>query len=75
MMTIEELKPNLLALSESERLALAEFLFESLEDGTETARYDVNDEEVFRRMAEAEVDPSVLITSEEFHRRVTAFRA
>ena len=48
-------------LSEEERAALASQLLH----GLETPVYDVSDEEVFRRMREAEEDPSVLVSFDE----------
>ena len=70
MTTAEELKPSLLALSEEERLKLADFLYESVEDCEQDEHHFVSDEEVMRRAAEAEADPSVWISHEEFVRGV-----
>jgi putative addiction module component (TIGR02574 family) len=66
MSTIEELKPSLLALPEGDRLELAEFLFACLEDSAESGHHDVSDEEVSRRIAEVDADPSIMLSQEEF---------
>jgi hypothetical protein len=60
-MKLEELALEASKLSEEERASLASRLLHSLE----TAIYSVPDEEVRRRMGEAEADPNVLITFDE----------
>jgi putative addiction module component (TIGR02574 family) len=65
MTTVEELKPSLLALSEEERLTLADFLYESVEDAGWSGHHDVSDEEVMRRATELEADPSIAISLEQ----------
>jgi putative addiction module component (TIGR02574 family) len=65
MTTVEELKPSLLALSEEERLTLADFLYESVEDREQDEHHFVSDREVMRRAAELEADPSIAISLEQ----------
>lgn len=60
-MKLEEIVAEASKLSEEERASLASRLLHSLE----TPVYAVSDEEVQRRMREAEVDPRVLITFDE----------
>ena len=60
-MKLEEIAEAASKLSEEERASLASRLLHGLESPV----YDVSDEEVFRRMKEAEEDPSVLITFDE----------
>lgn len=57
-MKLEEIATEASKLSEEERAALASRLLHGLESPV----YQVSDEEVARRMDEAERDPSVLIT-------------
>lgn len=57
-MKLEEIAAEASKLSEEERAALASRLLHGLESPV----YQVSDEEVVRRMDEAERDPSVLIT-------------
>lgn len=60
-MRLEEIAAAASKLSEEERASLASRLLH----GLETPVYEVSDEEVVRRMAEAERDPSVLLTFDE----------
>ena len=60
-MKLEQIAEEASKLPEEQRAALASRLLH----GLETPVYDVSDEEVFRRMREAEDDPSVLITFDE----------
>jgi hypothetical protein len=57
-MKLEEIVVEASKLSEEERASLASQLLH----GLETPMYEVSDEEVVRRVREANVDPSVLIT-------------
>jgi hypothetical protein len=61
MMKLEEIAKEAAMLPEEERASLASRLLH----GLETPVYDVSDEEVFRRIREADEDPTVLITFEE----------
>lgn len=60
-MKLEEILKEASKLPEEERASLASRLLH----GLETAVYDVTDEEVMERMAEAESDPSALMTFDE----------
>ena len=60
-MKLEEVVAEASKLSEEERASLASQLLH----GLETPVYPVSDEEVGRRMREADADPSVLITFDE----------
>ena len=60
-MELEEIVSEAAMLPEEERAALASLLLH----GLETPVYDVSDDEVFRRIREADEDPTVLITFEE----------
>ena len=60
-MKLEEIAAEASKLSEEERASLASRLLHSLE----TPVYTVSDQEVRRRMSEAEADPRVLITFDE----------
>ena len=60
-MKLEEIAAEASKLSEEERASLASRLLHSLE----TPVYMVSDQEVRRRMSEAEGDPRVLITFDE----------
>jgi hypothetical protein len=60
-MKLEEIVAEASKLSEEERASLASQLLH----GLETPVYSVSDEEVRRRMREADEDPSVLITFDE----------
>ncbi len=60
-MKLEEIAAEACKLSEEERASLASQLLH----GLETAVYSVSDEEVRRRVHEADTDPSVLITFDE----------
>ena len=60
-MKLEEIAREASKLPEKQRAALASQLLH----GLETPVYDVSDDEVFRRMREAEADPSVLISFDE----------
>lgn len=60
-MKLEEIAAEASKLSEEERASLASWLLH----GLESPIYQVSDEEVMRRRAEAERDPSVLITFDE----------
>ncbi len=67
-MTVAELKPNLLDLSAPDRAELASFLLESL---PEPSLEDITDDddglaEATRRAEEADRDPSVMISQDEF---------
>lgn len=57
-MKLEEIADQAAKLPEEERASLASRLLH----GLETPVYEVPDEEVFRRIREADADPSVLIT-------------
>ena len=57
-MKLEEIVAEASKLPEEERASLASQLLH----GLETPVYSISDEEVGRRMREAEADPSVLIT-------------
>ena len=57
-MKLEEIAEYASKLPEEQRAALASRLLH----GLETPVYDVSDGEVFRRMKEAEEDPSVMIS-------------
>ncbi|MCF7733234.1 MAG: hypothetical protein K9N23_16205 [Akkermansiaceae bacterium] len=61
MMKLEEIVREAAMLPEEERASLASRLLH----GLETPVYDVSDDEVFRRIREADEDPTVLITFEE----------
>ena len=61
MMKLGEIVRQAAMLPEKQRALLASRLLH----GLETPVYDVSDEEVFRRIREAEADPTVLITFEE----------
>jgi hypothetical protein len=61
VMKLEEIAAEASKLSEEERASLASRLLH----GLETPVYWVSDEEVDRRMREADADPSVLITFDE----------
>ncbi|MEI6536692.1 MAG: hypothetical protein WCN98_15205 [Verrucomicrobiaceae bacterium] len=61
-MTLSSLKPALLSLSKSDKKRALEFLIASIP----FPKYEVIDEEVQRRMEEADADPSVMISEEEF---------
>ena len=60
-MKLEEIAEEAAKLSEEQRALLASRLLH----GLETPVYEVTDEEVFRRMREADEDPSVLISFNE----------
>ncbi|WAC18696.1 hypothetical protein OVA24_15815 [Luteolibacter sp. SL250] len=60
-MKLEEIAIEASKLSEEERASLASRLLHGLESPV----HDVNDEEVARRMREAEGDPTVWITFDE----------
>ena len=60
-MKLEEIVKEASNLSEEERASLASQLLH----GLETPVYEVSNAEVARRLREAEVDPSVLITFDE----------
>lgn len=60
-MKLEEIADQAAKLPEEERASLASRLLH----GLETPVYEVPDEEVFRRIREADADPSVLITFDE----------
>ena len=60
-MNFEEIAKEDARLPEEERASLAS----RLPHGLETPVYDVSDDEIFRRMREAEEDPAVLITFDE----------
>lgn len=60
-MKLEEIAAEASKLSEEERASLASQLLH----GLETPVYVVSDEEVQRRMREADADPSVLMTFDE----------
>ena len=60
-MKLEDIVAEASKLSEEERASLASQLLHSLE----TPVYSVSDDEVGRRMREAEADPGVLITFDE----------
>lgn len=60
-MKLDEIAEEASKLPEEERAALASRLIH----GLETPVYEVPDEEVFRRMKEAEENPSVMITFDE----------
>jgi len=60
-MKLEEIVAEASKLSEEERASLASQLLH----GLETPVYSVSDEEVRRRVREADRDPSVLITFDE----------
>ena len=68
-MKLEEIAKEAERLPEEQRASLASRLLH----GLETPVYDVSDEEVSRRMREADENPAVLITFEELvsglHRR------
>ncbi len=68
MITVDELKPGLLELSVPDRAELASFLLESLPHDRYTDHADEDDTlvEAERRMEEADRDPSVMISQEEF---------
>ncbi|MGI9244439.1 MAG: hypothetical protein ACR2RV_26805 [Verrucomicrobiales bacterium] len=57
-MELEEIADEASELPEEQRASLPSRLLHGLEPPV----YDVSDEEVFRRMKEADEDPSVLIT-------------
>lgn len=57
-MKLQEISAEAAKLTEEERASLASQLLH----GLQTPVYEVADEEVLRRMQEAEADPSVLIT-------------
>ncbi|MEO0416514.1 MAG: hypothetical protein AAF226_16335 [Verrucomicrobiota bacterium] len=61
-MTLKELTSEAVSLPTAEKAALASTLIESLP----APDYFVSDEEVVARMKEAERDPTVLLTEEEF---------
>lgn len=61
-MKLEELAAEAALLDEASRASLASQLLRSLTPPLES----VSDEEVFRRMREAEDDPSVILSQEEF---------
>ena len=60
-MKLDEIAEEASKLPEEQRAALASRLLHGLEPPV----YDVSDEEVFRRMKEADDDPDVLITFDE----------
>ena len=60
-MKLDEIAEEASKLPEEQRAALASRLLHGLESPV----YDVSDEEVFRRIKEADDDPSVLITFDE----------
>ncbi|GAA5484457.1 addiction module protein [Haloferula sargassicola] len=60
-MKLDEIAEEAVKLPEEERAALASRLIH----GLQTPVYDVSDEEVFRRINEAEKDPSVMISFED----------
>ena len=60
-MKLDEIAEEASKLPEEQRAALASRLLHGLESPV----YDVSDEEVFRRMKEADDDPDVLITFDE----------
>ena len=60
-MKLEEIAKEAAKLPEEERASLASRLLHGLESPV----YEVADEEVFRRMREAEEDPSVMISFDE----------
>ncbi len=68
MITVDELKPGLLELSVPDRAEIASFLLESLPHDQYVVRADEDDSmaEAERRMEEADRDPSVMISQEEF---------
>lgn len=61
VMKLEEIASEALKLCEEERASLASRLLH----GLETPIHEVPDDEVARRMREADADPGVLITFEE----------
>lgn len=76
MPTLLELEPQVLALTESERLQLVSTLLTSLPPETaDDEVYDVSDEEVLRRLTEAENDPSVILAEEQFWTGVSEWRS
>ena len=64
-MKLDEIVLEALKLSEEERASLASQLLH----GLQTPVYEVSDDEVRKRMREADADPSALITFEELHER------
>ena len=60
-MKLEEIVKEAAKLPEEERASLASRLLH----GLETPVYEVSDEEVFRRMREADEDPRVMISFDE----------
>lgn len=60
-MKLDEIAKEAERLPEEERASLASRLLH----GLETPVYDVSDQEVFRRMREADENPAVLVTFEE----------
>lgn len=68
MMTVAQLKPNLLDLSVPDRAELATFLLESLPEPNHEDLADDDDglAESIRRSEEADRDPSVIISQDEF---------
>ena len=68
-MTVDELKPNLLALPEKDRADLASFLLNTLPP----VEYDVGDEEIEERLAELEADPSIAMGQAEFEQATREF--
>ncbi len=61
MTKVDQIAAEASKLTEEERASLASRLLH----GLESPIYDVSDEEVARRMEEAEEDPSVMITFDE----------
>ena len=61
-MKVEEIVAEASKLSEEKRAAITSRLLH----GLETPRYWVGDEEVARRMEEAESDPSVMLSFDKF---------
>ena len=63
-MKLEEIAEEAGKLPTKERAELAALLLRSLD----VPHFDVSDEEVFRRVREADEDPSVMMTSDEFRK-------
>lgn len=62
MMKVEDIVAEAAKLTEDERASIASRIIH----GLEKPRYWVDDEEVAKRMDEAEEDPSLMISFEEF---------
>lgn len=65
-MKLQEISAEAAKLTEEERASLASQLLHGLQSPV----YEVTDEEVLRRVNEAEADPSVLITFDELVSRL-----